>query len=49
METWLCEKEIDIYFVMLNVVTLFIKIILKELDFTKKKKKDVKSWSMWKN
>lgn len=24
---------------MLNVVTLFIKIILKELDFTKKKKK----------
>ena len=23
---------------MLNVVTLFIKIILKELDFTKKKK-----------
>ena len=24
---------------MLNVVTLFIKIILKELDFTKKKNK----------
>ena len=24
---------------MLNVVTLFIKIILRELDFTKKKKK----------
>lgn len=24
---------------MLNVVTLFIKIILKELDFTKKKKR----------
>lgn len=28
---------------MLNVVTLFIKIILKELDFTKKKKKK-KMW-----
>ena len=27
---------------MLNVVTLFIKIILKQLDFTKKKKK--KMW-----
>lgn len=27
---------------MLNVVALFIKIILKELDFTKKKKK--KMW-----